>query len=543
MADAVSKLYAEIGFKVNDDELKKAEKVIKGLATTLSQINNNAKEAAKEYGIFSKQRSKQALDDEKLATQQEKTQTQRTKRIIESEKFKHKQLMDYAKFAMQVEKYNNQEKEKEAQKQLHNTEKNLKTIKSIYNSAYSSISKTMRAAGRVFQRIVGQSLGDAMLNSLRTSVPIRDLMMQTGVGFSESQNISRGFANIGINAPQEEILSNLRDVQQKIVNISFGEKGGTFPYKLLGLAARNNDMVGMVRELGKAINDLRNPEALNLLQRVGLDEKWLSYFRLQERGGGLRNRLSAEGNEQLTEAEIALMQLRYGFSETAKIITSQLQPAIKESSHAILGAFDEVIDEFRTNPEIAKSFTELGKEFATFIKSIDWTAIPSLIHQAIDGIKLFAKVVNHAVKKIARLFNIDTSGDEAVEYAAKKARAEKGGITEALKIFNENKDWFNQREGESYSDWQKRIKTSNPEQEKVNEMRENFNLMSKYLKPTNQIPVSYTNANTINIEGVTPEKMAETAESVTKWATRMDWPDTEVFRTDNKGAFLSGNMA
>lgn len=409
MADAVSKLYAEIGFKVNDEELKKAEKVIKGLAATLSQINKNAKEAAKEYGIFSKQRSKQALDDEKLATQQEKTQNQRSKRVIESEKFKHKQLMDYAKFAMQVEKYNNQEKEKEDQKKLYGTQKTLKAMKSIYDSTYSGISKTLGATGRVFQRILGQSVGDAMMNALSTSIPMRDALMQTGLDFQQVQGVARRFANIGSGMSYEGIMGDLRNLQQNLVNISLGQ-GELAPYKLLGVAAGRGDLFGTIRELGNAIKDLDNPMALNLIRRTGLSDEWLSYFRFQERKGGISTSLSDESLGQLIESQTAIRQLQFAFQETAKHLTAALNPAITSTTDALTQAFEGVISAFNSRrKEINSAFKELGDSLVELVKGINWEEFPKMVKSVVNGFIEGLSKFKAIIDKIAGWLNI---GDE-----------------------------------------------------------------------------------------------------------------------------------
>ena len=118
MSDAVSKLYAEIGFKVNQDGLKQAQTLLKELAKQMSDINNATKSAAREFGIFSQSQNKQALNDAKLATENEKAENQRHKRKLDSKKFEHKQLMDIAKLEFQVEKYNAKEKEQAELKKM-----------------------------------------------------------------------------------------------------------------------------------------------------------------------------------------------------------------------------------------------------------------------------------------------------------------------------------------------------------------------------------------------------------------------------------------
>ena len=69
MSDAISKLYAEIGFKVNQDGLKQVQTILKDFAKKMNALNTATKEAAKQYGVFSKNQAKQEMHNAKLATE------------------------------------------------------------------------------------------------------------------------------------------------------------------------------------------------------------------------------------------------------------------------------------------------------------------------------------------------------------------------------------------------------------------------------------------------------------------------------------------
>ena len=69
MSDAISKLYAEIGFKVNQDGLKQVQTILKDFAKQMNALNTATKEAAKQYGVFSKNQAKQEMHNAKLATE------------------------------------------------------------------------------------------------------------------------------------------------------------------------------------------------------------------------------------------------------------------------------------------------------------------------------------------------------------------------------------------------------------------------------------------------------------------------------------------
>ena len=69
MADAVSKLYAEIGFKVKQDGLKELKATLKDITRQMDKFNKSAKQAARNYGIFSKNSAKQEMHNAKMATE------------------------------------------------------------------------------------------------------------------------------------------------------------------------------------------------------------------------------------------------------------------------------------------------------------------------------------------------------------------------------------------------------------------------------------------------------------------------------------------
>lgn len=542
MADSVSKLYAEIGFKVNQDGLKQAQEVLKSLAAQMTAINNATKNAAREYGIFSKDRAKQALADEKLATQRAKTEREINKKRIDDERLNLKKESQARKERLDDEKRVANESASIRRQELRDREKHFKAREKLYSVVSWGGKNLLKNTKRMWEYGVGSTIGDAMANALESSIPIRDLMLQTGIGFSGTQNISRRFANIGINAPQEEIYRNLREVQQRIVNIGLGEKGGTTPYKLLGLAAQRGDMLGMVTELGKAIKDLRNPEALNLLNRIGLDEKWLSYFRLQERGGGLRNRLSREGLDSLVEAETALTQLRYGFAETARIITAKLEPALSHTSDALLAAFDAVIDEFIKNPEITKAFKELGDSLAGFVKGINWEELPKSIESTISSLKDGALSFLNIITAAAKLFGLDPDSRLKENALRKWVDKEGGDLKIRFKRLNENEDWFNRREGESSADYERRLNTMNPYTEAFSMVTKE--VIENFKRPKSNGASNYTTNVNTNIYGVEQNNIPNVAGAVTSEATTTPlsrWGINEV-RVGNAVAYNSGKQ-
>lgn len=412
MADSVSKLYAEIGFKINQDGLKQAQELLKSLAAQMTAINNATKNAAREYGIFSKDKAKQALADEKLATQKAKTERELNKKSLDDKNFYYKQARSFYKLDADEKRRINKEKESEDRKAIREEEKSLKQREKIYNRYSAGIRKLGSFAKGLLKYGVGGSLGDAMANALSSSIPMRDMLMQTGLDFQQVQGVARRFSNIGSSMSYEGIMGDLRNLQQNLVNISLGQ-GELAPYKLLGVAAGKGDLFGTIRELGNAIKDLDNPMALNLIRRTGLSDEWLSYFRFQERKGGISTSLSDESLGQLVESQTAIRQLQFAFQETAKHLTAALNPAITSTTDALTQAFEGVISAFNSQRiEINKAFKELGNSLVELVKGIKWDEFPKLVKSTINGFVEAMQKFKGIIDWVADKLGISTEKEE-----------------------------------------------------------------------------------------------------------------------------------
>jgi hypothetical protein len=375
MADTVSKLYAEIGFKVNKDGLKKAQSLLKDMANQMSAINNATKEAAKQYGIFSKEKSKQAIADAKLAVENEKAENQRNKRRLDNKKFEHKQLMDLAKFEFQVEKYNASEKQKierqqsrEAEKAAKNQKKRLKELLSGFRSFAVGLRNT-------FLSLAGLGTAGAivgMKQSLDRSIPTRDFMMTTGVSLPELQSVMQRMVNTGSGMTQQQIMSDIQKVSQNLQDIALGG-GGIVPYKLAGIAASGNVM-DVLKATEQSVKGLNNATALNLTRRMGLSDDWLASWRYRQRYGGTQLQVNAEQQNEIIETQLALRQLKFAFKNLSDFLVVAISPVIQRMADTIrdwLQSISTWIDEHpNTIKELLDDLHKLGEGIKTAFKLI-----------------------------------------------------------------------------------------------------------------------------------------------------------------------------
>lgn len=414
MADAVSKLYAEIGFKVNQDGLKQAQQLLKELAKQMSDINSATKEAARQYGIFSKDQNKQAMADAKLAVENEKAENQRNKRKLENKKFEHKQLMDLAKLEFQVEKYNAKEKAQEENKQAKEAEKaakeQQKRLKNILGG-FRSFAVSLRNTFLGLTGIGGLGITAGISQSLGRAIPTRDFLMSTGVELGQLQQVMQRMVNTGSALNQQQIMADIQKVSQNLRDIAFGG-GDLVPYKLAGVAA-TGDVMGVIKSAEEAVKNLDNATALNLTRRMGLSDEWLAMWRFNERYGGDQVQLSKEQQENIIEANIAVKQLAYSFKLLSDQIAAVFSPVIQDIADVMRDSFQEFARYLKTHSaEIRVKLGELSKGITDFIRNINWEKIKDTFHNMGHAIREFAGIVH----KIAKLFNVEVEEKEGKIY-------------------------------------------------------------------------------------------------------------------------------
>lgn len=390
MADTVSKLYAEIGFKVNQDGLKQAQRFLTSLHRQMSALNKQTKEVARQYGIFSANQNKQAMADERLATQREKTEVQRNKKRIDNKKFEHKQLMDLAKLEFQIEKYNAAEKNRIERQQNREAEQASKErIKRLKNTlgGFRAFAVGLR---NTFISLVG--LGTAGLagglkltqESRQRALNVRDFQFETGVGFDDLQKYRRQFNIMGSRLSAEDIMGDLANVQQNLVDISLG-KGHLSGFKLAGVraAAGMGNSVGVIEELRKVAQTqaIDNATLINVMKDIGLKNagQWLMNFRTvkKEDKRTQETQLNAEQITAILESEIAIRQFNEAVKNAKDQISASLAPLITD----VANFFKKIVEDFSISmknltPEtegfrvLMESLIKVGKGFASILGQI-----------------------------------------------------------------------------------------------------------------------------------------------------------------------------
>ena len=421
MADAISKLYAELGFKVNQDGLKQVQSILKDFTKQINELNKATQDAAAQFGIFSKNNSKQELENEKIATQRAKTEEVRTRTAIrlKNQEAKEKIALDKAEVNSELKKQKEKEKiERDAQRAREKSAReNKKLLSSIGQNVKSVIGDIIKTSSWVTGAL-SSILGPAVTESLGRSVSTRDFMMATGANLSDIQNVVERFASIGESVDQNTIMSDLMKLSQSMANVAL--KGDNLDaYKLLNTAIRRGDISGMLQGIGMAGQGIDNDFFVNLLGSIGLPSYWLSFFKAQGGGRPIKNFITEGGRQKIELATDSIKTLQVSFKNLSDWITAAMSPKIIE----ITGRFQKWNEDMSEaiQGESGTKLSALLKRFADDIIHFLDTITPERIYNGITTFFNALLFLAEKMVKIASWFGFKTEAEkkeEAERYAS-----------------------------------------------------------------------------------------------------------------------------
>ena len=350
MADAISSLYADIGFNVNQDGLTEVKNLLGGFAQQLTGLNQVLKDSAAQYGIFSRDKAKQTIADEKLATQQARTEEVRTRSKLKVQNQAFKEQMAIRKATFDEKLKEDRENERLARKEEQRNNRVNRERRKALNEALHATGEFVRGIGnylKVGAVALGRLLYSGVNESLSRSVATRDFMMMTGAELGDIQSVMARFAGVGHNVSQEQIMGDLIKLSQGIASIALG-RGDADTYKLLGQAAKRGDIAGMLKGIGRAGSYIDNEMFTNLIGGAGLPSYWLSFFKGQVGGKEITNFIDLEGQQRIVDARKNLTTLSVAFKNLADWLASALSPAIIEVSNGLQDFVQELSESLKS---------------------------------------------------------------------------------------------------------------------------------------------------------------------------------------------------
>lgn len=404
MADAVSKLYAEIGFKVNQDGLKQLQSILKDVSKELNSINKATKDAARSFGIFSKEQEKQTISDGKKARERIKTEREETKNkmVIRNQEFKETMAIRKADFNEKLKL--DRENERLARSEERRNQRASRERKRILRDALHATGDFARGIGnylKVGAFGFGRLLYSGVNESLGRSVATRDFMLATGANLGDIQSVVGRFASIGENVNQEQIMGDLYKLSQGIADIALGQ-GDADTYKLLGQAAERGDIAGMVKGIGRAGSYIDNDMFANLLGKIGLPSYWLSFFKARGGGQEVTNFIDQEGNQRILDAKSSLGTMMQSFRNLADWLTATLSPTIVEITGSLQNLFQNmsVALQGEEGQRLSDLLRELSQRLLSFLKTISPERITNILSTFVGALEYLAGKVIWLARKL-----------------------------------------------------------------------------------------------------------------------------------------------
>lgn len=307
----ISKLFAEIGFKVNTEGLKEFQGQMKALSAGLkNQILDSKAQAAA---------SKAAEAASKAATAEIKTNIashQARKAAIQAD------TAELRKLEVQQRMESRAAREADAQRQ--------RSIRGLRNFLLG-ITAASYAVTKLTQQTRQQVLA------------FRDFQFFTGMKLENLRHLEAMAVGVAPNLTGERIAGELTNLQQNLTNIEFGQ-GNIFPYQLLGISAATKDAITIVNGLRNAIKDLDNVRSVNLIERMGLSRDWLYVLKMSndEFERTRATMLSTQQIQNLQNLSLAWNRLSVAF----KNFKDQLTSAISEPLMVLINSLRRMLEDF-----------------------------------------------------------------------------------------------------------------------------------------------------------------------------------------------------
>lgn len=522
MADQIADLYAKIGFKISEEDLRKVKKNLSELKNLMSQIGSTTQRASASYGLLSRQQIKLEQQKIKQSTEWWKHQSkiidltkQRESQQFKERQQRYKEDLDTKKKVaaedQKIQQQTTQSQKREAKKRV-DIAKGLATtfrrIKQIVGSASWAISG------------LGKFMGDSTTRAIST----RDFMRYTGTQFDTLQDIEERFASIGSQMNRESIMGELSSAMRNITNISYGQ-GDLFGFKIAGLsqAAASRDVTALLRELKYALVGVEPQDRVKVLESLGLSRSWMPYFDEQIKGveGARIPRLSLEEQKKLEESGNLFRTLNLAIERTKDKFNATLAPALSQASKSLYD-FATKFFEGETGKHMVeliegtvKSFGEWAsnltpadidiavKSFSSFMDALG--AIGRIIDNTLGVV---IKLYDNIALRAARWFGNEWGNAFAdVFFGTAEGKMKNAKIQAAAIIEEGRKGFIGWKEGDAFSEFYAKNLFGRDIASAKNFYKSYLSLQSGNIPPT--VNANTTINNTFN--GLEQKEIADTA--------------------------------
>lgn len=326
--------------------------------------------------LAAQDRKKADADKAKLAQDRLDFQKQKDQRNWEHKLEREEQAAE-AKAAREQQRLEERQN-KEAEKAARERQLRLKRTLGAFREFGLSLANTFVKLAGLGAAGVAATMGYTR-EARNRAVNVRDFQFETGVGFNDLQRYRRGFTAIGSNMQAEDIMSDLMNVQQNLTSISLG-KGNLSGYKLAGVraSAESGSSLRVMESLRQVAQDrsIDNAMMINIMRDMGIKNArdWLLAFRsnIPEDDLKKRTQITAEQEQDILNAQIAIRQFDDALTDLKENITSELSPVMKEVADTWRKGIQEFILGIKSGElkEAAEGLKELAKAAGTLASLI-----------------------------------------------------------------------------------------------------------------------------------------------------------------------------
>lgn len=334
--ESISKLFAELGFKVNKAGLKEFQAQMKALSAGIkAQIQDSNAQTAASRATAAARRADTAEIRKSIAERNLQTASIRT------------ETAELRKLDLQQRMETRAQRQADAQRQ-----RSISSLRSfivgISAAAYAVTKLTQQTRDRV--------------------MAYRDYAFQTGMPLKNLQKLEAAAAQVAPGLTGERIAGELTNLQQNLTNIEFGE-GNIFPYQLLGISANTKDATKIVDGLRNAISKLDNVRAMNLIGRMGLSRDWLYVLRMtrEEMEKIEAVMLSDKQTNAVIDMSLAFNKLKFSFSNMRDQLVALNSQKLTDFTNNLTAAANAISLWAKEAPEAAAVFDVLAGGVAAFM--------------------------------------------------------------------------------------------------------------------------------------------------------------------------------
>ena len=369
MADAVSKLYAEIGFQIKKDELNRAKKIIEGFAEKLSSISSSA-----------------------------------NKILGDSSKKEVKELEENQKHIVRIDKYVYQQR-------INNLKIYSRQASSIWRNINKIASLPLTGAKKIYR--TGRAAYDYMKPSIDEAYNFENFSFESGMSLSNFQNFRRMFALSGIKMSSQDIMEDMLNVQRNLTDVALKQGGVLDAYKLTNVreAAERNDLNGVINGIIRGVRDMTidNSMLRKLMEmfQFGHSVEWARLIKSnpQENEAFARTFITEQERKKIRVAFERINLAGVAFSNLRDNITARVSPFLVKFSEGLLNAGEVFIAKLRSGEfdRFFQKLSEVGESFNNWIKGLKEEDLEDFMDALKNASSLFVRVAKGLVSLLDAL--------------------------------------------------------------------------------------------------------------------------------------------